>query len=349
MEEFDEKDESVIPVSNFIEKNVNIKFGDYHLKFYVENKIKLTKYPKLNRTLDSLKVTKYDDSIFFGKKIMLGFNERKKILTEIEFLSIVSDSIKDKNSTVVVYQGNSNHLKFVIQCFPQFKFHIYDPNCKDYNFINLLEKVEINRKVLDISDVENESKNENIVFISTLKYYSERSERSEPEQQNSSDQIGTIVYLTEQVRSEIEIYESKIKYEKLYHKKLNSQFSMFDFNLPFGDIKFFDGDIYIPPWNFERSKDTKIIVTAKSKEKNYNSESYNEKMNFFLNSYRRSYFSHSRKFYCHCFDCTREYRVLQSYIDGIDEVSYGPEYLSKQLSRMLHGGIYPNDRKYNGI
>jgi cap2 methyltransferase len=103
-----------------------------------------------------------------------------------------------------------------------------------------------------------------------------------------------------------------------WHSILHPMKSMVKFKLPYtpGKTAYMKGDIYLPVWGPPTTTECRLVVDAHPRSCQYDHTEHENKMFFFNTVTRVALYPHS---VCgcgidHCYDCTAEVFILQSYL-----------------------------------
>lgn len=249
----------------------------------------------------------YKDRRKLKEKISVcHWGQRKLFLSELEFC------IKHGNrSKFVIYVGAApgNHLNYLVQMFPEFLFHLYDP----LNFDKDLEKknnVKIFNRYFTDEDCRDYVKNKdfNCLLISDIR---------------NADYIVS-KFSSEEDKAKT-IYDD-MKLQEGWIEILNPEMSLLKFKLPWSDSKteYFEGTISLPIFGRYETAESRLIVPKNPRKVFYDNRKYEKEMYYFNTVTRVSYFEDQDDFssyqdvtgLCHCYDCSCEIKLFKDYIQS---------------------------------
>jgi hypothetical protein len=257
--------------------------------------------------------------------------QRKLLLSEIEFLSIVAKN-NNLNNYLVVYIGAAAgyHFPVLHKLFPEVKFLLIDPN----PFYSKLREqpdvyIIINDYFTDdsIKQVLKIAKGKKILLISDIRVEPEESKviKDMHNQQKWLINMDAEYYMLKfrmpyiqrdgtYINEDFDISEFKDKFDKIKIKKQNDEFQSLS------------GDLYIQLYPPRRSSETRLIG---SKNKNgkyelttFNITDYDQRLNYYNHFIRNSpnYFEDSQKLKEHLlgyddgYDVVGEYYIMHHYV-----------------------------------
>lgn len=247
--------------------------------------------------------------------------QRKLLISEMEMLNLYISY----NDSVVVYAGASpgHHINYLIQRYPNIVHWILiDPRPSAvkttdgavtiYDLKNQ-EKTKVPVTIIqefftdEIATKIRSSFTSNIIFISDIRHL-EGSETFEEKE--------------ESIRIDM---ENQSKWIKI----LNPIVSLLKFRLPFHLDEFtsyYDGIRFFQTWGGVTTSESRLLVSDYTKTRWYDNMTYSDVMSYFNNIGRVSYFDqdlgqYENEFrslgYDHCFDCSSELFVLETYVKSI--------------------------------
>lgn len=236
-------------------------------------------------------------------KTVLHWGQRKLFLSEVEFLTNVTE--KDKEY-VFVYAGAApgTHTNFLSNMFPNIKFILIDP----VRFTaQETDRISIRQDYFDDETAQEFAGRDDVVFVSDI-----RGADSEDIPKEKVEEL---------VRKDM---ESQMR----WHNIIKPVASMFKFRLPWddGNTEYLDGDIYLPVWGPITTTETRLI-TSSNKTKVYDNKKYESQMFHFNTQTRVARYPHNfLPFYDddgekidpgldHCYDCTSEIYIIGKYLE----------------------------------
>jgi hypothetical protein len=231
-------------------------------------------------------------------KTTVHWGQRKLLLSEIEFLTLVG-SVRLKGATVV-YAGAApgTHIKYLSSLYPYVNFVLVDPA----PFTVKASKTVIIRRELFTDELAMEMRGlygPNVFFISDI--------RTADPDRDSLDQS-----------------ESKIKWDMAaqmrWHLMLGSERSMLKFRLPWDQShsEYLDGDVYLPVWGPQTTTESRLITShgKPAAVKKYDHQKYERQMFYFNCMTRVSLYKHdvTAPGLDHCYDCAAEAHILEAFI-----------------------------------
>lgn len=131
-------------------------------------------FPLLTLTLDDMLITTKLPRLQYRKrehheKKSVHWGQRKLLLSEVQFLTLFHNPNEVINP-VIVYAGAGPgiHIKFLVEMFPNFIYHLYDPVPFSKNLDNVKNIFTYQRKFTD-EDAYKWSNLDNIYFISDIR------------------------------------------------------------------------------------------------------------------------------------------------------------------------------------
>lgn len=253
-------------------------------------------------------------------KTVVHWGQRKLLLSEIEFLTLVGP--ENLRGAVVVYAGAApgTHVKMLSDLFPMLHFILVDPapfTVKSTSKIQIIQELCTDDLCRDLA-----AKHDNILFISDVR-------TADP-------------FVDDEVKVESRVKED-MQLQQGWHILLKSKRSILKFRLPWSDgtTVYLDGDIYLPVWGPQTTTECRLITSAETplKTKTYDNRKYESQMFYFNTRTRISLYSHnvSGEGLDHCYDCRAEIKILHDYVtkfcDDVGELPRRIASMSKQISR----------------
>ncbi len=264
-------------------------------------------------------------------KTTIHWGQRKLLLSEIEFLTIIGR--RGLEGATVVYAGAApgTHMGFLAGLFPGVKFILVDPapfTVRETSQITIIQDLFTDELARSLKE-----KHETIYFISDIR---------------TADPFQDEGHVVEQKVTE------DMQAQQQWHFLLNSQRSMLKFRLPWDDNStlYLNGDIYLPVWGPQSTTECRLITcrpTDGNLYKRYDNRKYERQLFFFNNVTRHSLYRHRvtseearAEGLDHCYDCKAEIEVLRRYLTDfaprpLSSLSIEEEIarLSKRISKTL--------------
>jgi len=271
--------------------------------------------PEFRRILDvdsapERKYRRRDDQV----KTVIHWGQRKLLLSEIEFLTLVGHE-KLKGS-VVVYAGAApgTHVGYLSALFPSVFFVLVDPapfTVIASDSIQIIRDMFTDELALQLRELHGVD----IYFISDIR-------TADPDR----DSLG---------ESESKI-KSDMAAQMRWHTLIGSRRSMFKFRLPWDQecCEYLDGDVYLPVWGPQTTTESRLVTKDDNPAavRVYDHEKYESQMFHFNSITRVSLYQHdvTAPGLDHCYDCTVEAHILGGYLRMRD-----PDVEDFELSRRV--------------
>lgn len=232
-------------------------------------------------------------------KTVIHWGQRKLLLSEIEFLTLIGNE-ELKEEATVVYAGAApgTHIKYLAALFPSVNFILVDPapfTVKGSNRIQLISDLFTDDLALELRDLHGPK----IFFISDIR-------SADPDRDTPSES------------------ERKIKCDmdaqRRWHTIMKSKRSMFKFRLPWDNqcSEYLDGDVYIPIWGPRNTTESRLITREgePGAVRTYDHAKYERQMCYFNCMTRVSLYQHDvvADGLDHCYDCTAETHILAEFL-----------------------------------
>ena len=271
-------------------------------------------------------------------KSTFHFGQRKLLLSEIEFLTLVVKDMSLEGNTkrvVLIYAGAapSIHIPILINMFPFVdKFILIDP-CKfsfdeskakgKFEVINECFTNEMAKQLAEkYSDCE-------LLLVSDIRTANHR--------------------VLARLDTELKI-EQDMSLQMEWYNILQPYKSIFKFRLPYvGDDKltkteldYLDGVVYFQAWEGKTSSETRLIVNKNAKMKTYDCARYEDVLYRFNTVERVICYKHdvSAPGIDHCYDCRAEIFILEEYLKHKSRVNelyaaiYGSELKQTEVMKL---------------
>jgi len=251
-------------------------------------------------------------------KTIVHWGQRKLLLSEIEFLTLVGPG--QLEGATVVYAGAApgTHVEYLSRLFPGVRFVLVDPAPFT---VRASENVVI-RVELFTDELAEEMKGlygPRVYFISDIR-------TADPD------------------RDSHEQSESKIKWDMAaqmrWHLLLGSQRSMLKFRLPWDHERseYLDGDVHLPVWGPQTTTESRLITKAgePGAVRVYDHKRYERQMFYFNCVTRVSLYKHevTAPGLDHCYDCAAEAHILEAYVKRVWEPDAPPSRVSEMAGNM---------------
>lgn len=255
-------------------------------------------------------------------KTVVHWGQRKLLLSEIEFLTLVGP--ENLQRAVVVYAGAApgTHVKILSDMFPMVNFILVDPapfTVKPTSKIQIIQDLCTDDLCRELAE-----KHDNILLISDVR--------------------STDPFTDDEAKMERQIRED-MQLQQHWHILLKSRRSILKFRLPWSDgtTLYLDGDIYLPVWGPQTTTESRLITSAENPlaMKIYDNRKYENQMFYFNTRTRISLYHHNVRGegLDHCYDCRAEIQILHDFITNFGnyiselDVPRRIANVSRQISR----------------
>ena len=139
-------------------------------------------------------------------------------------------------------------------------------------------------------------------------------------------------------RDFIQNFEQKIEKQLEFGQKYKPKVSMCRFIIPhkaeIKEIKFFNGEYRVPPWNDHNNYETRVIVQNYNSTIRINANNYRNRMEEFNTRDRTIYHEHdiNNSVHDHCFDCAREIDILTRLMSDFTDPGPHNDFVTSQAS-----------------
>ena len=263
-------------------------------------------------------------------KTVLHWGQRKLLMSEIEFLTLVGE--QDLTGATVVYAGAApgHHVPCLLRLFPNVHYILLDPT----PFSQCL--VELERRP-----------NSNVMLMNTY-----LTDELAGELSKRYDKILFISDIRVDGHSE-ESIQKDMADQARWHELMKSTRSILKFRLPWYILEtteYLDGDLHLPVWGPQTTTESRLITKKGHPlaRHTYDNDRYNNQM-FYHRCYTRpALYPHAIEGVPgldHCYDCTAEVDILRRYL-----AEFGPRMrdpaatnraiadLSNEITRNMPGG-----------
>ena len=257
------------------------------------------------------------------KKSTIHWGQRKLLLSEIEFLTIIGrENLAD---SIIVYAGAApgTHVKVLSELFPETKFILIDPapfTVRPSRNIFILNQMFTNSMARRLS-----AQYDKIYFICDI--------RTAAPDQDTYQECEALIKID-------------MANQMKWHILLHAQRSILKFRLPWDDGRsiYLDGEIYLPVWGPQKTTECRLITGIDPRKmRQYDHKLIESQMFYFCTVLRHSLYSHPiiGGFLDHCYDCTAEIHILDSYLTEFlptcrkkikKRITAYSEYISSQIS-----------------
>lgn len=229
-------------------------------------------------------------------KSTLHWGQRKLLLSEIEFLTILGRQALINSTVVYAGAAPGTHISILSSLFPSVFFILVDPapfTVKASPKITIINSLFTDDLATTLSHT-----HQNIFFISDIR-------TADPSIDSPSS-------------SEAKIKED-MQAQMRWHSLLNSKRSMLKFRLPWDNLTstYLAGEIRLPVWGPQTTTESRLITDPDpSKTRLYDHEKYEGQMFHFNTVTRHSLYPHqiSGEGLDHCYDCRAEIEILTNYL-----------------------------------
>lgn len=292
------------------------KSTDCHLSFHTLQNEECKYSDKFFRILPGDFPEKKYESGTGHDKTTIHYGQRKLHLSEVEFLTIVSNLIpEDDRQVVLIYAGAAPgvHTPVLAAMFPYVRFVLVDPapfKLRATNMIELRNEYFTDAMAAELYEKYKDDSKYIRLFVCDIRLVSLKDMN------------------TEQVEARVE--EDMVS-QMNWHKIIKPTKSLLKFRLPFvGDnpnakrmLEYLAGDIYLQIWPGQTSSETRLLVDRDAPMKEYDCIKY-ENQCYHFNKVERV-MSYQHNIVCpgidHCYDCRAEIYVHEEYERVIDKVN----------------------------
>lgn len=305
--------------------NINLSFLDNYQINEDFHTLQLLK-PKVEDFGRILKHGEVPTINYFETKISgttIHWGQRKLLMSEIEFLTIMLKNLEDYELVVYVGSAHGYHIPFLSDMFPNVEFDLYDPGrfaIKEDKMIHIFNE-------FFTDEIAEEYKNKNVLFISDIR-------RKDIEKEVEID-----MRMQEKWVKIIQPKASMLKFRLPYSHDLDGKIiNINDSNINKDNYEYLDGDIYFGVWSPQHTTETRLISSSDQiqKKRIYHNSIYEAEMFYFNIHTRPSKYEHNihAEGICHCYDCMSEIHILQNYIDKFN-VNYKIENIISDINNFL--------------
>lgn len=229
-------------------------------------------------------------------KSVLHWGQRKLLISEIEFLTIIGRTALINSTIVYAGAAPGTHIHLLSKLFPSVKLILVDPapfKIRESDSIAILNTFFTDDLATQLS-----ASHKNLYFICDIR----TADLSIDTPEESERRI--ITDMNDQMR---------------WHTLLKSQRSMLKFRLPWDSqtTTYLAGRIYFPVWGNQTTTEARLITDPDpSATATYDHQLYESQMFYFNTITRHSLYSHhiTGEGLDHCYDCRAEIHILTNYL-----------------------------------
>ena len=242
-------------------------------------------------------------------KTTVHFGQRKLLLSEIEFLTIVFQQLGESNKKVVlIYAGAAagHHIPTLTHAFPFLEYILVDPAKFHITEENFKSKVKIFRECFTdkmAQELRDTYKDYIRLFVSDIRTANYRN-------------------LTRDM-TELRVEDDMIS-QMEWHRILNPYKTLLKFRLPYvgnnlktakTELEYLDGTIFFQVWPGCTSSETRLMVDQGNKKKMYDCVKYEDQLFRFNTVERLLCYKHNIDVpgIDHCYDCRAEVHIIEEY------------------------------------
>ena len=242
-------------------------------------------------------------------KTTVHFGQRKLLLSEIEFLTIVFKQLEESNKKVVmIYAGAAagHHIPTLAQAFPFIEYILVDPAKFHITPGNFKSKVEIFQECFTdkmARDLRLKYSDYIRLFVSDIRTANYRN-------------------LTRDM-TELRVEDDMIS-QMEWHRILEPFKTLLKFRLPYvgnniktakTELEYLDGTIFFQVWPGCTSSETRLMVDEGNKKKMYDCVKYEDQLFRFNTVERLLCYEHNIDVpgIDHCYDCRAEVHIIEEY------------------------------------
>ena len=276
--------------------------------------------PELRRITANTPRSKYERRSGFDKTT-IHFGQRKLLLSEIEFLTLVANELHradNRNRVVLVYAGAAPglHTPMLTWMFPFIsEFVLVDPAEFELDETKMRCKYRLIRecftdKMAEQLRDEFAKDSSEVLLVSDIRTADHRELKSD--------------------ETELRVEEDMAMQMK-WHDIMKPYKSMFKFRLPYvGDnkssktsVEYLDGDIYFQIWEGKTSSETRLIVDRDAKRREYDCVWYEDTLFRFNTVERVLCYEHPIRVpgLDHCYDCRCEVHIFDEFVKAKSVIS----------------------------
>jgi cap2 methyltransferase len=258
-------------------------------------------------------------------KTVVHWSQRKLLMAEIEFLTMMEDSVLA--NAVVIYAGAApgTHIPYLMSLFPTVSFVLVDPKrfCTELRALEAPTLILVNKLFTDdlAKRLKRQYDDKNILFVSDIR-------TANPDRMLDFEVEACV--------------KADMKNQMRWHQILDPHRSMLKFRLPWNvpgsryeeTTEYLDGDIYFPVWGPRTTTECMLITkhgagrirdtglkrsrTVVTGLRTYNNKKY-ESQNLYFHRvlrpslYDHQYYGNSVEGIDHCYDCRAELEILYKY------------------------------------
>jgi hypothetical protein len=242
-------------------------------------------------------------------KTTVHFGQRKLLVSEIEFLTIVFQNLEaDNKKVVLIYAGaaSGQHIPTLAEAFPFIEYILVDPAKFKINEKSFKSKVKILNEYFtnDMAKaLRKDYENYIRLFVSDIRTANYR-------------------HLTRDM-TEVRVEDDMIS-QMEWHRILEPYKSLLKFRLPYvGNVKtakteleYLDGTIFFQVWPGCTSSETRLMVDQGNTKKMYDCVKYENQLFRFNTVERLLCYEHEINIagIDHCYDCRAEVHIIDQYI-----------------------------------
>lgn len=255
-------------------------------------------------------------------RLQIHIGQRKLLLNEIEFLTLYGDLSKK-----VLYVGSTPgyHIRLLAKMFPEHHFTLYDP--RDFG-VKEGKQITLRQQWFTEDDAKEWAATPHL-FISDIR--------------------NAETYVRGKATAQDDAHEDEIakdmEMQKTWVEIANPLMAMLKFRLSWKDAtqEYFDGKVYIQPWAYKGSTETRLITDGKTY-KTWDARKYERQMYRHNAVTRIAYYDIDPHIVAkvpgmdHCYDCKSEVEILTAWA-----TKFNKPHAPKDIVR------YMNDNtKYTG-
>ena len=254
-------------------------------------------------------------------KSAIHWGQRKLLLSEIEFLTLIGDEALAGGTVVYAGAAPGTHVGCLSEMFPRVNFVLVDPapfTVKPSAKIRLISDLFTDELAMELKDQYGQN---NVYFVSDIR-------TADPDRDTPGE-------------SERKI-KSDMEAQMRWHLMMESKRSMFKFRLPWDDesSEYLDGDVYLPVWGPQTTTECRLVTRAGQPRamRTYDHKKYESQMFYFNSLTRVSLYEHdvTAPGVDHCYDCRAEVHILGEYTRKADalrgDICEMSQFISQQIS-----------------
>lgn len=287
-----------------------------HLSFHTAQNPNCTKSDTFERILkDDFPEEKYRSRGPTEDKTTIHYGQRKLHLSEVEFLSIITEELElKKQKVVMIYAGAAPgvHIDHLSRMFPFIEFVLVDPN--PFKIKNVPPRITIYNEYF----TDDMAKKFAVQYADYVRLFVSDIRTGDPSKMDAN-----------KVETQV---DTDMIWQMNWYRIMTPALTMLKFRLPYvGDIpdrkktlEYLDGDVYFQIWAPQSSSETRLVVRPDAKMKVYDCVKYENQLFRFNIMERVMCYPHDvvnvMGIDC-CYDCRAEIYVHEKYNNVVPKIN----------------------------